>query len=314
MGIHDRDYYRDSARGMFDTWGRAGVTIWLIVITSVVFLAQVVSRDVGGGRNIIDSPVGRLLIYHPFLVMQGEVWRLLTPIFLHAGILHLAFNMLVLYWAGSRLEEHYGSREFLLFYLLAGLVTGLVEFFFEATGVVPPAFGLGASGPVMATLILFACHYPRQIILVMFVIPMPVWLLAVCYVALDALGAFGIGDPGIGYITHLGGAAFALLYYRSGWRIAGWLPSLSLGLRSRGRTVPRLRVVPQDQGSTEDEAPEAVGAAVETPRPARAGDEHFEARVDEVLEKVSKHGQESLTSEEREILFRASEHYKKRRK
>ena len=313
MGIHDRDYYRDNARGMFDSWGRASVTIWLIVITSVVFLAQVVSRDVGGGRDIIDSPVGRLLIYHPVLVLHGEVWRLLTSIFLHAGIFHLAFNMLVLYWAGSRLEENYGSREFLLFYLLSALAAGLIRFGFQISGVVPPAFALGASGPVTATLILFACHYPRQIILVMFVIPMPVWLVAVCYVALDALGAFGLGRPGIGYIAHLGGAAFALLYYRGGWRIAGWLPSLPSWSRSRERTVPRLRVVPQDRDSDE-EAPEAVGAAVESPRPARAADEHFEARVDEVLEKVSKYGQESLTSEEREILFRASELYKNRRK
>lgn len=314
MGIHDRDYYRDSARGMFDSWGRAGVTIWLIVITSIVFLAQVVSWDVGGGRSPADSPVGRLLIYDFERVMQGELWRLLTPIFIHDNIFHLAFNMLVLYWAGSRMEENLGSREFLLYYLLAGLVTGSIEFAFHATGIVRPAQGLGASGSVMAVLILFACHYPRQIILVMFVIPMPVWLLAVCYVALDALGAFGIGNRGIGYIAHLGGAAFALLYYRAGWRIAGWLPSLSFGSRSRRTTVPRLRVVPQEGSSAEDESSEPVGAAVETPRPARAGDERFEARVDEVLEKVSKHGQESLTSEEREILFRASEHYKKRRK
>lgn len=312
MGIHDRDYYRDSSRSMFEAWGRSSVTIWLIVITSIIFLAQVVSRDVGGGRTILDSPVSAFLIYDPVLVVQGEVWRLLTSIFLHAGLFHLAFNMLILYWAGSRLEEHYGSREFLLFYLVAGLSAGLIRFAFQASGLVAAAPALGASGPVTATLILFACHYPRQTVLVFFVIPMPVWLVAVCYVALDALGAFGLGRPGIGYVAHLGGAAFALLYYSSGSHITGWLPSLPS--RSRERVVPRLRVVPQDRDSAIDDDSDPVGAAVEAPRPARAADEQFEARVDELLEKVSKNGQESLTPEEREILFRASELYKKRRK
>jgi hypothetical protein len=65
----------------------------------------------------------------------------------------------------------------------------------------------------------------------------------------------------------------------------------------------------------EPETPEPVGAAVENqPRPKEAADENLEAKVDQVLAKVSKYGQESLTPEEREILFKASELYKKRRK
>jgi hypothetical protein len=78
------------------------------------------------------------------------------------------------------------------------------------------------------------------------------------------------------------------------------------------RVRPKLRVVVPP---VEEEAPEPVGASVQAaPRPAEAADEQLEAKLDAVLEKVSKYGQESLTPEEREILFKASELYKKRRK
>jgi hypothetical protein len=77
---------------------------------------------------------------------------------------------------------------------------------------------------------------------------------------------------------------------------------------------PKLRVLPAPAEAQERE-PEPVGAPVQaTPRPNEAADEQLEAKLDAVLEKVSKHGQGSLTPEEREILFRASELFKKRRK
>jgi membrane associated rhomboid family serine protease len=307
MGIYDRDYYRESSGSLFDAWGRQGTTVWLIVITCAVFLAQVISRDIAGGR-IGEDPVSAFGIYDPRLVLGGEVWRLLTSHFLHGGLLHLAFNMLVLYWAGTRMEGHYGSREFLVFYLAAALFIGLVRFTVQMVGLAPMALALGSSGPVTAVLVLFAFHYPRQQVLLFFVIPMPVWMLVVVYVAMDALGAFGIGDRGVGYVAHLAGALFGLLYYQWGGRLTDLLP----GWPSRTRRArPRLRVVPPDP----EEAPEPVGAAVEVPpRAAESADESFEAKVDRVLEKVSKYGQESLTPEEREILFRASELYKKKRK
>src|SRR5437899_2770342 len=106
MGIHDRDYYRESTRSMFDSWGRWGVTTWLVVINCCVFFAQILTRDLG------PPIVEQYGIYDPAAVARGEVWRLLTSTFLHGGVFHLAFNMLVLYWAGSRLEDRFGSTEF----------------------------------------------------------------------------------------------------------------------------------------------------------------------------------------------------------
>ena len=312
MGIHDRDYYRESSGGLLQAWGRWGLTNWLIAITAAAFLAQALSRDAAGTRSFAESPFSQAGIYDPAKIMQGEVWRLVTPIFLHDGLWHLAFNMLVLWWAGSRVEELYGKREFLFFYLASGTFANLVEFALEASGVLQPARGLGASGAVTAVLVLYACHNPYQQVLLFFVIAVPLWGLVVFYIVMDLLGAFGLGQRGIGYVVHLAGAFFGFVYYRLGLRFQSLIPALPMLSRQRAR--PTLRVVHPDPDDLDDDR-DAVSAALESPpRSAEGKEESFETKVDRVLEKVSKFGQESLTPEEREILFRASEVYKKRRR
>ncbi len=306
MGIYDRDYYRGESDGFFAGWGRWGTCVWLIAATCVVFLAQIVTRDA-------DPPgITAWLIYDYRRVLDGEVWRLFTPVFLHDpnSLFHLAFNMLTLYWFGRVVEQTYGSREFLAFYLTAGVVAYLGNFAAHAAGLTMPARALGASGAVTAVLVLFALNFPRQQIMLFFVIPVPAWGLVLLYVGLDVLGLMGAGKGGIGYLVHLCGAAFAFAYFAGGWRLTvfGTGPRQS---ETRERPRPRLRVIPAD----DEDAGEATPLE---PRqkagPSAASSEQLEARLDQVLEKVSRQGQEGLTAEERGILFRASEIYKNRRK
>lgn len=313
MGIHDRDYYRESAGSMFDAWGRQGVTVWLIVVTCAAHVAQVFTQP-AGNSNPLAGPVGAAGCYDPQLVAAGEVWRLLTSVFLHADPLHLAVNMFVLYWTGSRLQDRYGGTEFLLFYLLAGLFASLVNFGLQSAGVVPPNPGLGASGAVTAVFVLYACHYPREQILVFFVIPMPIWLVVILYTGLDAAGVLGLGRQGIGYLVHLGGALFGLLYWQTGIRIASIIPHRPA---ARAHRPPRLRIVPADRTDAPDRTPPPTAVGSATARPAPADDPAevpLEARLDAVLAKITAHGQGSLTAEERDILSRAGEVFKKRRK
>ena len=311
MGIHDRDYYRENSGGLLQAWGRWGVTNWLIAITTLIFLAQALSRDASRAASFADSPVAQFAIYDPAKILQGEVWRLVTPIFLHADLWHLAFNMLVLWWAGSRVEELYGKREFTIFYLASGTFANVLTLSLQAAGIVPVALALGASGAVTAVIVLYACHAPFQQVSLFFVITVPLWFLVVFYIAMDLLGALGLGQRGIGYVAYLGGALFGYVYYRTGFRFHALIPSLPS--RSKHRARPTLRIVRPDPDDLDDG--DRVPAAMESvPRSADNSDETFESKVDRVLDKVSKHGQESLTPEEREILFRASEVYKKRRR
>ena len=106
----------------------------------------------------------------PSLVMRGQVWRLLSYSFCHdrSGLLHILFNMLALYWFGVTLESMYGGREFLLFYLAAAVFSGVTTVALDLyIGSDIPA--VGASGSVMAVLMLYAIHYPRAIIRLWFI-------------------------------------------------------------------------------------------------------------------------------------------------
>jgi membrane associated rhomboid family serine protease len=305
MGIQDRDYYRDGSRSFLDTWNRQGVVITLIVVTCVAFFAQNVNSPP------VFSPVTAFGAYNAVKIQEGEVWRLLTPLFLHASLWHLLLNMLTLYWAGSRVEELYGGREFLAFYLGAGLFTHTLSFLMYLVGIPSPVLVIGASGATIAVLVLTACHFPRMTV-VFWVVPMPLWVLVLVYVGLNVVGSLNWIGGGIAYGVHLGGMLFAFLYYQTGFRFH----SLGLG-RSRvarpARARPTLRVVPAPNDETPHPAP-VVAERVPEPKPQPPADDASEARVDQILAKVSKHGEGSLTPEEREILVRASERYKKRRK
>jgi hypothetical protein len=139
-----------------------------------------------------------------------------------------------------------------------------------------------------------------------FFIPVPAWLVAVLFVGLDLL--FGLSNVAGGwpYFVHIGGAVFGLLYFQTGVQF-----SRLFARSERPRARPRLRVVAPPPL---EERPEPLGAAVEA-APRRATRRRATgAKLDAVLEKVSKYGRESLTPEEREILVRASELYKNRRK
>ncbi|MCE9565922.1 MAG: rhomboid family intramembrane serine protease [Planctomycetes bacterium] len=309
MGIQDRDYYREGS-SFLDAWNRQGVTVWLIAITCGVFFGQCIT-----GHPMMSPLVG-IGRYDPQLVQDGEFWRLFTPMFLHASLWHLFWNMLALYFVGTRLEDVYGRSEFVAFYLCAGIFAQVFSFLAWSSGLMLGNPSIGASGAVSAAMVVYAFHYPHQKLYLYFLIPVPVWLLVIVYLCSDMLGAFGAINGPIAYFVHLGGAFFGAFYYQLGWRLIDLFP----GSRrtARARSSPRLRVVPAD--AIED-TPTPVRSAVESasraPEPRTAsepGDDSLEKRLDQVLAKVSKFGQGSLTPEEREILFKASELYKKRRK
>lgn len=299
MGIYDREYYRREGPRYLDALSFRGQACkWLIIVNIVVFVLQLLTRDRFTG----------FFALFPDDVLAGEIWRLATYAFLHdtSNILHIVVNMWMLFMFGGYVEERYGSLEFLAFYLLAGTVGGLA---YQAQAMVGFHLNMmtpciGASGAVMAVTILCAFVYPTMTILLFFVLPVPIWVLALILVVQDTFGVLGGAEKSIAFSVHLGGAAFAALYHQLDWRFTGFLRGLQDWKVHRSR--PRLRVY-----RGEEDAREAV--AVAAPPPQADLDEHLEAKVDAVLEKVARHGQASLTDAEKQVLLRASEIYKKRR-
>jgi membrane associated rhomboid family serine protease len=299
MGIQDRDYYRNEGPSIFDSMMPRGMVCrWLIGINVAVFFLQLVSR------GFVGDPVTSWLILDVDAVWHGQVWRLLTFAFLHGSFMHVLFNMLFLWWFGSDVEELYGRKEFLAIYLVSVLLGGVA---FEIWGLTRPLPGqcLGASGAVSTMLILCALHFPKRVIYLFFMLPVPIWLFAIFNVLGDLAGFFGAGDPSVASCVHLAGAGFAVAYYKWQRRIVDFLPGFSWWKSPRSRARLKLFNPLEDK-----EEPVAVSA---NSAPSIAMDEHLEAKLDAVLEKIAKTGKGSLTPKEEEVLRQAAEMYKRRR-
>jgi membrane associated rhomboid family serine protease len=323
MGIYDREYYRRDGPSFLGSLAEQGrVTTWLIGITIVCFMVQMATRSAVYdelGRRISGlylQPFTDALLLDVPLVLQGQVWRLVTYAFLHdtGSIWHILFNMLVLFWFGRQVEEAIGSREFLAFYLLGAVVSGLGFMAANLSGVQPATRCLGASGAVTAALVVAACIYPRQIIYLFFVVPVPIWAFVVLTVAVDAFQLLGQSHTGVAVSAHLAGAAFGFCYFRFRWRLTDWIGGVSGWAQERAR--PRLRVYREEE---EEETPTPRPVA---PRPERVAtaaaprvleDEQLEAQMDAILEKIQRVGMHGLTEKERQTLVRASEAIKRRR-
>ncbi len=291
MGIYDREYYRREGPSFLGSFsGQGQVCKWLILINVIAFLCQLI---LGGFTDLFELD--------PAAVRSGEVWRLLTYAFLHDPYqpMHILFNMLFLWWFGKDMEDLYGAREFLAFYLVSATLGGLAYFGWAVYGhILNPC--VGASGAVTAVMVLFAFHYPRRRVWIWFLFPVPVWVIVAFQVVLDTYLFVGRVPTSTAVTVHLAGAVFALLYYQGHWRLLNWWSNLRLRQRAR----PNLRVYRE-----EADAP-AEPLASAAPRDA---DEQLEAKLDAVLEKVARFGQGSLTEAERQILVRASEVYRRRR-
>jgi membrane associated rhomboid family serine protease len=223
------------------------------------------------------------------------LFELLTYGFLHDvwSFQHILFNMITLWFFGRAVEYRYGKREYFTFFLAAVVFSGatwVVGDFIAHREWLPNHQILGASGGIMAVLLLFCLNFPHQLIYIWGVIPIPAWVLAVLYVGNDLMGTFGHpagGGLNVAFTAHLGGALFALLYFQSGMRLERFVPSSSMFERLQPK--PKLKVHDPESAEETEEA------------------------VDEILKKIQAEGRDSLTRRERKILEEASREYQKRR-
>jgi membrane associated rhomboid family serine protease len=289
MGYEDRDYYREGSPGTFVT----SMVVKLIIINGLVFLANLLFG--GPEHSLTDSLALRpSTIVHPL-----TWWRFLTAGFVHDpnAINHIFFNMLGLYVFGSRLEERYGSREFLRFYLIA-IVLGFVVWSASnylylqqlpaalAVAVDGKAKCFGASGGVTAVTLLYCLLYPRATLLASFLFPVPAWIIGALIVVSNVFGQ-ATSSPlfgGVAYDVHLVGIALAAGYWYFGWNF-GRLPGGDELRRLLGR--PQRWFKPRPPLKVHD--PEQYY-------------EDLDAEADRLLEKVSREGESSLTPQERRAL------------
>jgi membrane associated rhomboid family serine protease len=284
MGYQDRDYYREGSQSQFVT----SVVVKLIIINALVFLADVFF---GGPDHKITET---LWLDAANLQKPQYWWQFLTAGFTHADLGHVFFNMLGLYFFGRPLEERYGSREFLRFYLIA-LITGMILWALrmfilrsQVAGAEPIQHVLlGASGAVTAVIILFCLLYPRATLLAAFLFPVPAWLIGAMIIVTNVLGlgaSPAAGGATTAYDVHLFGAAFALGYWYFGWNF-GQLP----GLAEVGRLIKSPKKWMQPRPNLKVHDPEQYY-------------EDLDVEADRILDKLHREGEASLTPQEKRTL------------
>jgi membrane associated rhomboid family serine protease len=252
----------------------------LIIANAVVLLLLL---------TIFTSPaLVDALQFNPARALQRP-WTFVSYMFVHAGLLHLLMNMLMLFVFGGPVEARMGSRAFILYYLFCGV--GAAIFSMGLTGLVHVAPFVGASGAVLGVALAFATYWPdSELILFPIPIPMRARTFVAILVGLDILGALYFND-GVAHLAHVGGVVFGYLFFR--------LHTLA---RRRPHPPPRTleRVVMVQSGSAESERRTPLPPAL---RPRRRPDaDPVAAEVDRVLDKISEKGMGSLTPAERRFL------------
>jgi membrane associated rhomboid family serine protease len=138
-------------------------------------------------------------------------WTVLTYMFLHAGLGHLFFNMIGLFFFGPRLEVRLGGNDFLWLYFLGGIGGAVFSFIFA-----PSASVVGASAAVYGVLLGFALYWPNERIYIWGILPVQAWLLATILVVVSLYSGVSGSQSRTAHFAHLGGLAFGFLYLK--WR------------------------------------------------------------------------------------------------
>jgi len=290
MGIHDRPYWKEQPAGGGGGYGGGGGQMRLAFPrpTSAVKVLLIVNIVVFVLQLFADRPTVR----HPAGVMTQwlgisvgtfwQVWRYLTFQFLHADFWHIVLNMLGLYLLGAPLEQTWGPRRFVVFYLACGAVAGAAYVVIGAMFHEPAWRPLiGASGGVYAIVLAAAVLFPH-FRLIFFLFPVPIRLAALIIfggmivLVLQSV-SYGHMSAAMSDVAHLGGAVAAAAYIWLLPRLRGW----GSGARTRVKAGAWQKKMQQ-----------------------RAADE---AELDRILEKIRREGLDSLSPREKRTLREATE-------
>lgn len=245
--------------------------------------------------------------------LPGRWWTAFTYMFVHGGLVHLLANLYPLYLFGPRLERHWGAdgggaKRFTWFYLVCGLGGVVFELLFMRGG----GALIGASAAVFGVMTAYAMQWPDDEVYVLFIVPVRARTLAVGLLVFNlVLGVMttGAGGLNMAYCAHLGGVIAAYIYMRMS--ASGGMDQVQQRVANIPDADEPPRAIPRNPPRRErgDEVDDIVaksraiaGKRVVSMSPkTRRG----EARADElnrVLDKISQHGIESLTSDERKVL------------
>ena len=178
----------------------------LLIINILCYLAYYVLAS----RHIIDLN----MVCGIWSLQTGNfhLWQPLTYMFMHGSFDHLFFNMFSLWMFGTTLENYWGTRRFLFYYLVCGIGAGLLNMLVPGVHL-----SVGASGAVYALLLAFGMLFPNEYIYLYFLVPIKTKWFIIGMIAIEILEGVFRSNDGIAHFAHLGGMliGFLLILY---WR------------------------------------------------------------------------------------------------
>jgi membrane associated rhomboid family serine protease len=274
----------------------SNVIVWLLF--GIILRLFTVS-----GEHIFENFAGYLALWP--IGTHFYPWQIFTYMFMHAGFLHIFFNMLALWMFGMELENVWGSKKFLIYYLLCGVGGALTNL---AVGLLSGQGGptVGASGAVFGVLLAFGMLFPDRPIYIYFLLPIRAKYMVMLWIGIELVyGVTGL-EEGVAHFAHLGGALVGFIYMAIDLRI---VPFKHLFGSSKPQSTPPLDDSPRFR-RYEPPVRDAQFFDIQTGRPV-SRDSHdtdpvTQEVIDAILDKISTGGYQSLTDEEKRILNEAS--------
>lgn len=307
------NYRTGSERNLFEdarTFFREGSVLSMLILLNVSVWALIQVLKVfffflhGPGADPLTTELMHALAIPAALpVLVLKPWTLVTYMFLHFDFWHILFNMLWLFWFGKIFLEFLPSRQLLLIYLLGGISGGLVyvlafNIFPVFSGIVAASWALGASASVMAIVTAISVYVPNYTIQLLLVGRLKIFYLALILFVFDFF-MIPSGNAG-GHLAHIGGAIFGAVY------ILAYRYSVNAEPGSFLNSIRRLfKQKPSFRGEQRHDTRTQAGRPM-TDDEYNARKRDNQRRIDEILEKISKGGYDSLTREEKDFLFKSS--------
>lgn len=278
------------------------ILVWLIIINLAVFLILAVlklaatlfmlpSLDLVALIGVPDRLAA--LFYRP--------WTLITYMFAHQGVLHILFNMLMLFWFGQLFLTYFSSKNLGSLYVLGG-ISG-AAFYLLAFNIIPfyrefhPSFLIGASASVMAVIFAVAFYNPNQKVGLILIGPVKIIYIAIFLFIIDFVSLGDSSNPG-GHVAHIGGAALGYIYakqYLKGKDITRWISRIIdriTNLTKPGPKKPKMKVKYNTDKQKDYDYNKRKNQEVQ--------------EIDAILDKIKKSGYSSLSENEKKRLFDAS--------
>jgi membrane associated rhomboid family serine protease len=282
----------------------------IILINTAVFLVLLLTKII----LTLSQAEGiylRILDYLWLPASTSELlykpWTLITSFFTHIDIFHILFNMLFLYWFGRLVDEYLGAKRVVALYFLGGIAGGVLYIvifnmipYFQAQ--VATAQLYGASAAAFSVAVGASTLLPNYTFNLIFLGPVRIKFIALFYIILSL--AQTIGPNAGGNLAHLGGALIGYLFIKllqNGTDLGKPIYALINGWSGLFRKRPSMQVTYREKQvyrSTTSYASSTSSSTIEMPN---------QTEIDMILDKISKSGYESLTKEEKQKLFKASQ-------